>query len=106
MAVAPPASVFCTAQRMSAFPDVVPNVTFTGIPFFSILVSFWYHFAIMFEALFILTVLDAGTRVARFMLQEGLGAIWAPMGRTSWYPSILSTSALVVGAWGYFLCPD
>lgn len=76
---------------------------FSSIPGMKELMSYWYHFAIMFEALFILTTIDAGTRIARFVIQEAFGKIYKPFGRTNWLPGNLLASGLVVFAWAYFI---
>jgi carbon starvation protein len=76
---------------------------FSSIPGMKHLMSYWYHFAIMFEALFILTTIDAGTRIGRFLLQEALGKVYKPFQKTNWLPGNLMTSGLMVFAWAYFI---
>jgi Carbon starvation protein, predicted membrane protein len=76
---------------------------FSSIPGMKHLMSYWYHFAIMFEALFILTTIDAGTRIGRFLLQEALGKVYKPFQKTNWLPGNLITSGLIVVAWAYFI---
>ena len=76
---------------------------FSGLPGMRGLMAYWYHFAIMFEAVFILTTIDSGTRIGRFLLQEFGGRLWKPFGRTQWLPSSLISTAFIVMAWAYFI---
>ncbi len=76
---------------------------FSAIPGLKSLMSYWYHFAIMFEALFILTTIDAGTRIGRFLIQEAIGKVYKPFARTNWLPGNLIASAMFVFMWGYFI---
>ena len=76
---------------------------FANIPGMRGLMAYWYHFAIMFEAVFILTTIDSGTRVGRFLLQESVGRVWPKFGDTSWQPAAMLCSGVMVLAWGYFI---
>lgn len=76
---------------------------FSKIPFMEHLMAYWYHFAIMFEAVFILTAVDAGTRVGRFFLQEMMGKVWPKFAEKDWWPGVIITSAVFTGAWGYLV---
>ena len=76
---------------------------FSALPGMAGLMAYWYQFALLFEALFILTTIDAGTRVARYLVQEMGGHVYAPLRRINWWPGVILSSALVVGAWGWLI---
>ena len=76
---------------------------FAGLPGMASLMAYWYQFALLFEALFILTTIDAGTRIARYLVQEMGGHLYGPLRQINWWPGVILTSAFVVGAWGYLI---
>ena len=76
---------------------------FAGLPGMKTLLAYWYHFAIMFEALFVLTTIDTGTRIGRFLVQELVGRAWPRFAVTSWLPGSLASTALIVVGWSYFI---
>jgi carbon starvation protein len=76
---------------------------FSGLPGMRSLMAYWYHFAILFEAVFILTTIDTGTRIGRFLIQEFAGRVWKPFGRTDWLPGTLMATLLMVFSWSYFI---
>jgi carbon starvation protein len=79
------------------------SYVFSGVPYMKNLMGYWYHFAIMFEAVFILTAVDTGTRVGRFLLQEMIGKVIPKVGEVHWMPGIILTSLLFTGTWGYLV---
>ncbi|MFN8060743.1 MAG: carbon starvation protein A [Vicinamibacterales bacterium] len=76
---------------------------FSGLPGMRGLMAYWYHFAIMFEAVFILTTIDSGTRIGRFLIQESVGRLWKPLGRTDWMPGAIFATVVIVFGWTYFI---
>jgi len=76
---------------------------FAALPGMAGLMAYWYQFALLFEALFILTTIDTGTRVARYLIQEMGGRVYAPLRRFAWWPGVIVSSGAVVGAWGYLI---
>ena len=76
---------------------------FSALPGMSGLMAYWYQFALVFEALFILTTIDTGTRVGRYLVQEMAGKVYAPFRRINWIPGVVVSSGLVVGAWAYLI---
>ena len=76
---------------------------FSSVPFMKGMMAYWYHFAIMFEAVFILTAVDAGTRVGRYLLQEMLAKVYKPFGDNTWTPGVIIASLIFTSSWGYLV---